>query len=73
MDIVDKAGIRIEQDLQRSIDAVVQRPTEKQVRDEDGDVLCTECWTPIPIERLIALPQATRCVQCQDLNERYGR
>lgn len=70
MDDADRAEIRIEQDRQRSIDAVIHRPKEKQVV-EDGEVLCTECWSPIPLQRLEALPNATRCVRCQDINEAF--
>lgn len=31
--------------------------------------LCTACRAPIPAERLEVFPDATRCVQCQDLPE----
>lgn len=71
MDIVDKAEISIEQSLQRSIDAVVKQPHEEQSISDDGDVLCTECWIVIPPMRLEAVPHATRCIHCQDLNERF--
>lgn len=71
MDDADRAEERIEMELQRSIDAVVHRPHEEQMIDGD-QVLCTECWSPIPQARLEAVPGASRCVNCQDINERYS-
>lgn len=40
----------------------------------DGEFgLCEECGEPIPVERLMVLPDATHCVPCQcDLERRDG-
>ena len=32
--------------------------------------LCVDCGAEIPLERLIALPQAARCIACQQRGER---
>ena len=34
--------------------------------------ICEECSEPIPLERLRALPEATRCVRCQRRHPRIG-
>jgi phage/conjugal plasmid C-4 type zinc finger TraR family protein len=31
---------------------------------------CVDCGDPIPTERREALPNATRCIGCQEANER---
>jgi DnaK suppressor protein len=42
-------------------------------RVEDGDYgVCAECGTPIPTRRLLAVPDATTCVACQERLERAG-
>jgi DnaK suppressor protein len=43
-------------------------------RMEDGDYgVCAECRTPIPAARLLAVPDATTCVACQERLERLAR
>lgn len=45
--------------------------TEALARLEEGRYgLCSECGAPIVWERLMAQPQATRCVRCENENER---
>ena len=34
--------------------------------DEDDFGICMECGEPIPMGRILAMPDATRCVQCAD-------
>jgi len=42
-------------------------------RVEDGDYgVCSECGTPIPSRRLLAVPDATTCVGCQERLEHAG-
>jgi RNA polymerase-binding transcription factor len=42
-------------------------------RVEDGDYgVCAECRSPIPARRLLAVPDATTCVACQEHLERAG-
>ncbi|MBP2301293.1 TraR/DksA C4-type zinc finger protein [Azospirillum picis] len=35
-----------------------------------GSAACVDCDTAIPPARRVALPSATRCVDCQDRHER---
>lgn len=39
------------------------------------DVHCSTCSTPIPLERLVAMPatRTPRCLRCQDRFEKTGR
>jgi DnaK suppressor protein len=42
-------------------------------RVNDGDYgVCSECGTSIPSRRLLAVPDATTCVACQDRLEHSG-
>jgi len=42
-------------------------------RLEDGEYgVCSECGAPIPPKRLLALPDTTTCVACQEQLERVG-
>jgi len=49
----------------RKIDGMIRRMDED---DEFG--LCEECGEPIPVARLMVLPEATLCVPCQSKQER---
>lgn len=35
-----------------------------------GDEYCQDCGDPIDVCRRMALPSATRCIECQTLHER---
>jgi DnaK suppressor protein len=42
-------------------------------RVSDGQYgVCSECGAPIPSKRLLAVPDATTCVACQEQLERVG-
>lgn len=42
-------------------------------RISDGEYgVCSECGAPIPARRLVAVPDATTCVACQERLERIG-
>ena len=44
------------------------------IRIERGDYgRCEECDEEIPLERLEALPSATRCVTCAEQREHHAR
>ena len=44
--------------------------TEEQDSDWQQAIVCEVCRKPIPPERLEAIPNATRCVGCQDAEDR---
>lgn len=50
-----------------AIDAALER-----IRDGSYGV-CDTCDKPIPVARLQALPYATRCINCQREEERFGQ
>lgn len=52
-------------------DRVVARIRSKMVLK--GDEYCQDCGDPIDVARRMALPSATRCVECQDAHERQRR
>jgi DnaK suppressor protein len=42
-------------------------------RLQDGEYgVCSDCGAPIPPKRLLALPDTTTCVACQEQFERVG-
>lgn len=74
-----EAGDEAEADLETGVAvAGVERDaaelnaiTEALARLEAGRYgLCSECGAPIAWERLMAQPQAVRCVRCENENER---
>lgn len=50
----------------------IERLLELISHDEEFGI-CEECGEPIPLERLMAVPEATLCVPCQSLLERRSR
>lgn len=61
--------LAFEYEMERQLDATslsqVQRIEHALERMEDGTYgLCESCGTPIPIDRLRALPHTTLCVAC---------
>ena len=51
----------------RQVDAALRRITD------DAYGQCSGCAAPIPLQRLLAYPAATRCVACQSAEERGAR
>lgn len=52
---------------QFQIERAMQRMTEGRYG------LCEDCHCPIPVERLTARPEATRCIECQRRHEMSAR
>jgi phage/conjugal plasmid C-4 type zinc finger TraR family protein len=44
-----------------------------QERNDDGLIVCSDCATVIPANRLKAVPHATQCIDCKQLEERDER
>jgi len=70
---LEQAAAHEQRTRDASVAAVRQRPREAQVFDDAGRVVCRGCDEPLDAARLDALPSATRCVDCQDRHERWGR
>jgi phage/conjugal plasmid C-4 type zinc finger TraR family protein len=69
-DIVDKAQAAEETQRAAALSrarkkSLVARSSERPGAPRD----CIDCEEPIPKERLTALPQARRCVQCERIYE----
>lgn len=65
-DVCDRFDGLIEQDLQRGIDAALNRPVEEPEEDEHGNRICKECGEIIHKMRLMVIPEAVRCMPCQE-------
>ena len=64
--LADLSAARIDREMAeyRALEAA-----DKRVDAADFGI-CMECGKPIPAQRLIAYPSATRCVECQSVHER---
>ena len=67
-DFADEAQKRTDEYLAAALSLQQHRPQEEQ-HMKDGVILCLECGEPIPLARLRALPDAVRCVGCQETHE----
>lgn len=66
-DSMDMAQAHADELLARNIASVVNRPVYVTAS------FCEDCDAPIPEERRRAVWGVTRCVNCQDMAERYSR
>lgn len=66
-DVVDMAQAHVEQETALSIERIRQRAQTGIGRHD-----CVDCGTEIPLERRRHMPNAIRCVPCQDIAERRG-
>lgn len=49
-----------------ALKAAQQRPAAQlQELDESGQVICIDCGDQIVLARLLAVPNAVRCVECE--------
>lgn len=66
MDAADEAQRHEAAFLDAAVRARRIEPTEQQLRDESGVVICLDCGELIPAKRLKSIPDAARCVECQE-------
>lgn len=64
-DVVDMAQAHIELETEMQIARILRGN-----RTCTGSPHCIDCGAPIPAERRRHVPNAVRCVHCQDLDER---
>ncbi len=64
--LADLSAARIDREITeyRALEAA-----ERRMEGADCGT-CSDCGGPIPVERLVANPAATRCVDCQSVHER---
>jgi DnaK suppressor protein len=73
--IADHAGEMVDRELDESLGAnagqIVREIDRALARIDDGTYgLCARCGREIPEERLEAVPYATLCVSCKQIEER---
>jgi phage/conjugal plasmid C-4 type zinc finger protein, TraR family len=68
MDDIDRLQEQDDARLQRRL-AEISRELERAA----DDIYCVECGEEIPEERRRLLPNATRCVDCQNMFEKNRR
>lgn len=68
MDLFDEAQKQEQRFRERAIKQQQQRTQEKPDEDEHGRY-CLDCADVIPLARIKALPNAVRCISCQQLKE----
>jgi phage/conjugal plasmid C-4 type zinc finger TraR family protein len=73
VDDADRAQIEIDRRLNQALAAQEARghSAEAPLLGPDGRRLCLGCGEPIAPARVLALPQAVRCVACQADYERW--
>ncbi|WP_337840498.1 TraR/DksA family transcriptional regulator [Rheinheimera sp.] len=69
MDVLDRA-----QDLEalqrdNALKQALNRPTEPQDIDQNGNHFCNDCGVHIPAERMAIVPSAVCCIDCQEIRE----
>lgn len=67
-DILDRAAELEQRQRDHAIKAALHRPTETPRQDEHGRY-CRSCGIQIPAQRLVYVPNAVRCVSCQEEHE----
>ncbi|MEB6222851.1 TraR/DksA family transcriptional regulator [Pantoea agglomerans] len=65
-DSMDMAQARADELLARNIASVVNRPVSVAAS------FCEDCDAPIPEARRRAINGVTRCVECQELKEKFN-
>lgn len=70
MDAVDAANDQADAEREKAVDAVLKRarPARPTRRER-----CRDCGEPIGAARLAALPNAARCIDCAELEERLAK
>ena len=69
MDILDRAKQAEMADRQRAIAAQKEKTKEPEQLIVDGEILCIDCDRQVSKPRLVAKPNAARCIDCQSLHE----
>lgn len=72
MDDADRAKIFEQDHREHSLHEVLDRTNPEQLVI-GGVVCCLDCKDPIPVERLIAKPDAARCIECKEFFEKYKK
>lgn len=71
-DVLDRASQLEEQQRKQAIGAQRLKPQEKP-NELHGHRYCLDCDIEIKTQRLIAAPNAVRCVDCQEIFEHENK
>ncbi|EKE75201.1 TraR/DksA family transcriptional regulator [Gallaecimonas xiamenensis] len=72
-DLFDRASELEEQQRQRALSAHAAIRQPAQDKDAQGRVWCIDCGVQVSPKRLVLLPSAPRCVDCQEIAELRSR
>ncbi|WKE64351.1 TraR/DksA family transcriptional regulator [Gallaecimonas kandeliae] len=72
-DLFDAAQNLEENQRQQALSNHKNRPHERQDIDAEGRVWCLDCPVQVPPERLAKVPDACRCIDCQQITELKDR
>jgi len=73
MDDADRAKQLEMQQRQRAIDNALSEPDHGWGESQltvSNEIVCIDCYDPIPKERLAIKPDACRCVDCKEVWEK---
>jgi len=65
-DLADDAQVRERDNLAAALAGMRLPAPGEQIKDASGGVICRDCFKPIPLKRLHAVPSACRCTACQE-------
>jgi len=68
MDDVDKAA-----DLEEARTAATMAKIASQIRTVNTNIYCEDCDREIPPARRAAVPYATRCILCQEIDDKIHK
>ena len=68
MDDVDKAT-----DLEEARTAAAMAKIANQLKTVNTDIFCEDCDKEIPAARRAAVPYATRCIVCQEVDDKIHK
>ena len=67
-DLFDRAAELEQRQRDQALKAALNRPKETPRQDETGRY-CNDCNSKIPAARLTVVPDAVRCISCQQEHE----
>lgn len=74
-DMADQASGHIDNEQKLLIEAAVSSLKDyrtPQCKNTEGEVVCSDCGGQISAKRLVALPHARRCTECEEQREALG-
>jgi DnaK suppressor protein len=73
MDFFDRAQETDQRFREQALRAHFGKKVDEPLYDDKGKRVCMDCEARIPQKRLKAMPDALRCLECQEKEERRMR